>query len=183
MPSLLRRLAGLLALMAAASPLAWAQPTDGAAFPPDRIAQGTAYFVYTEPGAPMVEVLLIRSPGGSGLYRVAEETTLTEFLALSGGTALPREETDRVIRTSTIRLLRPDGSGSMRVAYEAAPEQLLREPGRHPALLTGDIVEIVTETTEKPDRVTFLEGLDIAARVAGVVSLIVILATQIGRTN
>lgn len=179
MSSTLPRLAGLVVLAALLSPLGWAQPTDGDAFPQDRIAQGTAYFVFTEPGAPMVEVLLIRAAGSSGLYRVAEETTLTEFLALSGGTAPPDEETERVIRTSSIRLLRPDGSGGMQVVYEAAPSQLLREPGRHPALLSGDIVEIVTETTEKPDRFTFLDALDVAARVAGAASFVILLISQL----
>ena len=140
---------------------------------PDRVAQGTSYFVFTEPGAPTIEVVMVRL-GGAGLYRIAEGTTLTEFLALSGGTAPPAENTRQVVRTSTIRVLRTTGPARQTI-YEATPEQLLREPGQHPALQDGDLIEVVSSVEEVPERFTFLDALDVATRVASVASLVILL--------
>lgn len=158
-------------------PTALAQPTPLPGLP-DRVAQGTSYSVYTEPGAPTIEVIVVRL-GGAGLYRVAETTTLTELLALSGGTAPPPTSNDEIIQTSAIRVLRTAGP-TRQTIYEATPEQLLREPGQHPALIDGDVVEVVTNVERVPDRVTFNDVLDVTTRVASVVSL-VLLIIQVAR--
>lgn len=103
-------------------------------------AQGTAFRVYTVPGALNIQVLLV-GPAGTGIYTVAEETTLTELLALSGGAA-GAVETPTSTRDVTIRLLRSQGEGVRAVVYEAPLEQVLLESEVQPQLLTGDIVEV-----------------------------------------
>lgn len=144
---------------------------------PDVISQGTSYFVFTEPGAPTIEVLLVTDGGRAGIFRLAEETTLTEFIALAGSAGPPSEETRQVIRTTTIRVLRLEG-GLRRPVYEATPQQLIREPGQHPTLQDGDIVEIDTEVEEVDPPFTFLQGLDVAARVASLASLVILLIVR-----
>lgn len=144
---------------------------------PDRVVQGTSYHVFTEPGAPTIEVVMVRL-GSGGLYRIAEGTTLTELLALSGGTAPPSQETQQIIRTSAIRVLRTTGS-TRQTIYEATPEQLIREPGQHPLLADGDLVEVVSTVEERPNRFTFRDGLEVATRIASVVSLILLLSRRI----
>jgi hypothetical protein len=127
-----------------------------------------------------MEIVLVQTGARAGIYRVAEGTTLTDFLALAG-TAPPRsdtvvEPTRETTQTTTVRVLRSDGT-TRQTIYEATPDQLLREPGRHPDLATGDLVEIVTEVDSRqiPDRFTLLDGLDIAARVASFASLVILL--------
>lgn len=168
------RLLLLTALLGGAT--AAAQPTTPA-LPPDRVASGTAYHVYTEPGAPTMEIVLVRL-GSGGLYRLAVGTTLTEFLALSGGTAPPTETTERTIRTSAVRVLR-DAGGTRTVIYEASPEQVIREPGRHPVLADGDIVEVVSTVEERPRRTTFSERLGVVTSITSVVSLIFLIVNSV----
>lgn len=143
----------------------------GAASPPDDVrASGTAYFVFSELGAPTVEVIAVGEGGRSGIYRLQEGTTLTEFLALSGG-GVSSSETDRQIVEAFVRVLRRQG-GERAVIYEATVEQAIREPDLHPEFQDGDIVEtdVTYETLAEP--FTWRDGLEITSRVASLVLLV-----------
>ena len=177
-PPLAPRAALLVVLLAAlAAPPAAAQPVFG-----DPVAQGTAFFSYAEPGAPLFEVVLIGEGIRSGIYRFQEGTSLTQVLALAGGVAASDSTVgarQQVVSTSRVRVLRPDGGGDVRVIYEATASALVREAARHPALRTGDVIESDVETVvyEEAEPFTFRDGIEIAARVASLVSVVLLLAT------
>lgn len=179
-PRLLVRRLSCLAVLATVGIAAGAIAQPAPAYPSDVVNQGAAYFVFTEPGAPTVEVVLVQTGSRAGIYRVAEGTTLTDFLALAG-VAPPRSSVVRdgdreTIQTTTVRVLRDTG-GTRTVIYEADPDRFLREPAQHPELLDGDVVqtEVDIQYRELPDRFTLAEGLDIAARVASFASLVILL--------
>ena len=173
--TLARRAAPFVALLAAlAAPPALAQVLG------EPEAQGTAFYRFAEPGAPLFEVVLIGEGIRSGIYRFQEGTTLTEVLALAGGvtasdsTAGARQQ---VVSTSRVRVLRPSSGGDVRVVYEATVETLVREPARHPTLQTGDVVEADVEFVvyEEDEPFTFRDGVEIAARVASLLSVVLLL--------
>ena len=143
------------------------------------IQQGTAFATFLEPGAPTVDVLLVNLGGGpSSLFRVGENTTLTQVLALSGAVQ-GTEENERFIIRSTINLLRDDGSGRLSVIYTAAPEEIFREPGQHPQLRTGDVIEIDNTYERVPQKLTFREGVQITASILSLVSTVVLIAIRL----
>lgn len=156
-----------------------AQPTPDSAFISGPEARGTAYFVFAEPGAPTFEVVFLGAGTRNGIYRFQEGTTFVQALALAGGTATS-DSTDARVVTSTVRLLRDSGDGSQ-VVYSGTPERLLRDRARLPALQDGDVIEteVTTVVTLPPKpKFTFLDGLDIVARVASVASIVLLLATR-----
>ncbi len=165
--------AALAALPSAAQPV---PATTG--LPMDVLNQGGSYIVFTEPGAPNIDVFVLQQAGRSGIFRVAEGTTLTELLVLTGGSNVRSEVTRQFVQTAVVRVLRGDGGGARTAIYEASPEQMLREPGRHPRLQTGDVVEteVVVEEVRRP--VTFIQVVDTAARVASLVTLVFLLSRQ-----
>lgn len=167
-----------LALGLALTTSSVAQPTGAPSPTPDVISQGTAFYVYTEPGAPTIEVLLVQPGGRAGIFRVSEETTLTEFISLAGSTGPANLETRERIQTTTIRVLRLEGAVRQPV-YEATLERLVREPGQHPNLQDGDVVEVETTVEEVDPPFTFTDALDVSARVASVVSLVILLIAQL----
>jgi len=127
----------------------------------DVIQQGAAFKMFAEPGAPTLDVIIAEIGGAAALYRVGENTTLSEIMVLSGQVS-GRQESDRLITESTINVLRGNGQGGRDVIYAAAPEVLFREPGRHPQLLTGDVIEINNTYERRNPRITLREGLQIA---------------------
>ena len=170
------RFSAILALVLSASPT-WAQTPY---YNPDIevVQQAAAFSVFAEPGAPTIDVMLVNLGGSSALFRVGEETTLTQMLALSGGIA-GTEENDRVIIRQTVSVLRDDGNGGRSVVYSAEPEQLFREPGRHPQLRSGDVVEIDSTYETVRERLTVREGIQIVASIASLVSTIILIAIRI----
>lgn len=173
-PLRLARLAAL-ALVFALPLSVGAQPVFGTYNPDiDMIREGVAFRMYAEPGAPTIDVIVAELDGPAAYYRVGEETTLTEILALSGNYAGDRES-ERQLTTSSISVLRGNGAGGREVIYSASGAELLREPGRHPQLLDGDIVEI-QRTYERVNRITLREGLQIAtsslALLVGILNLL-----------
>ena len=163
------RLASLAALVAfAAAPLS-AQP----GLVNELIQQGTAYYVFVEEGAPSVEVYVLGIGTQNGVYRLQRGVSLTEALALAGGTART-DTTERQIATATVGVLRTQGA-TRRAIYRATAEQMLLEPELHPELQTGDIIETQVTYRDRPDPFTFRDGLELAGRVASVVSLFVLL--------
>ena len=140
-------------------------------------SRGTSYFVFAEEGAPTIEVLFLGQGTRNGIYRLQEGTTLVDAIALAGGTARS-DSTERQIRTAFVRVLRDEGSGT-RVIYESTPERLPLERSRHPRLQTDDIVEtqVTYEVVDEP--FTFLDGLQIASRVASLVSVILLLTRRL----
>ncbi len=170
-------LAAAALILSATAPSA--QPTPESAFISGPEARGTAYFVFAEPGAPTFEVVFLGAGTRNGIYRFQEGTTFVQALALAGGTATSDSTELRVV-TSTVRLLRDSGTGSQ-VVYAGTPERLLRDRARLPALQDGDVIEteVTTEIIPPPkEKFTFLNGLDLVARVASVVSVVLFLVSR-----
>lgn len=138
---------------------------------------GTSYFIFAEPGAPTIEVTVVGEGVRSGIYRLQEGTTLTQLIALSGGVPTS-EETERQIVRALIRVLR-EQSGTRSVIYEATTEQAIRQPGTQPPFLDGDLVEMDVEYEELGRGVTVLDVLQIAGRVASLISAAILLYTRI----
>lgn len=164
MPRALWLAAALLAPLAVS-----AQPIS----PTEVISAGTSYFIYTEPGAPTIQVTVVGEGTRSGLYVVQTGTTLTELLALAGGTPRSSEDARQIIR-STVSVLREEGGRRVPV-YQADAEALVREPAAHPDLTSGDVIDVDVEYEEVEQPFTFREGLEIASRIASLASLLLIL--------
>lgn len=139
--------------------------------PSDLQTSGTAYFIYTEPGAPTIEVLMAGEGARSGIYRIQEGTSLTELLVLSGGIPTS-EETERQVVEAFVRVLRVTSGDGRTVVYEATTEQALREPQRHPDLQSGDLIELDVTYEELGEPFTLRDGIEIASRVASITLLI-----------
>ena len=147
------------------------------AFPTEPEARGTAYFTYAEPGAPTIEVVFLGEGTRSGIYRLQEGTSLVSAVALAGGTARS-DSTERAIVTSRIRVLREIG-GATQLIYEVTPERLPLERDRQPQLQTGDVIETQVTFEEVKEPFTLLDGLELAGRVASLVSAVILLATRL----
>lgn len=141
------------------------------------IQQGTSYYVFVEEGTPSVEVYLLGDGTRNGVYRLQRDVSLTEALALAGGTARS-DTTERQISTATVRVLRMQGA-SRRPIYEAVAEQMLLEPELHPDLQTGDVIETQVTYEDRPEPFTFRDGLELTARIASVVSAVLLLTFRL----
>ena len=173
------RIAAALVLLCLASASSGQQPVGGFYNPEiDIVQQGAAFLAFVEPGAPTIDISVVNLGGTSALFRVGEEVTLTQVLALSGSVA-GTEENERFIIRSTVNVLRGDGQGGRTVIYSAAPDQLFREPGNHPQLQTGDVVEIDNTYERLPERITFREGLQIASSILSLAGTIILLAVRL----
>ena len=137
------------------------------------IARGTSYNIFAEPGAPTIELVVLGSGIRNGVYRIQRGISLVETLALMGGTAAS-DSTDRTVTRAFIRVLRNEG-GQLQPIYEATTDQLLREVSRHPVLMNGDVIESEIEYETIPEKTTVLEVLQIASRVASLVSAAILL--------
>ena len=165
-------LAGVVGVFVATASSAQTAP----AFSTEPEARGTSYFVFAEPGAPTIEVVFLGAGVRSGIYRLQEGTSLVNAIALAGGT--PRSDsTARQIVTAHIRVLRNVG-GTTQLIYEVTPERLPLDRGRQPALQTGDVIETQVEYEEVAEPFTFRDGLEIAGRVASLVSAVILLVTR-----
>lgn len=175
----LSRTVAALVLIALSSTSSAQQPI-GSVYNPqiDIVQQGAAFLAFIEPGAPTIDVSVVNIGGSSALFRVGEETTLTQVLALSGSVA-GTQENERFVIRSTVSVLRDDGRGGRTVIYSAAPDQLFREPGRHPQLQTGDVVEIDNTYERLPTRLTLREGIQLAASVLSLISTIILISIRL----
>lgn len=160
------------AVAAVLAPAASAQ--EGAVLPGEVDARGTAYYVFAEPGAPTVRIVMVGEGIRNGVYRLETGTTLVQAIALAGGTARS-DSTEQAIRTTTVSVLRDEG-GARRVIYRAPADRVFLEPERHPALQTGDVVNVSIEFEAVRKRVTALRVLEVAGRVASLVSLVYLVA-------
>ncbi len=161
------------AVAAALAPAASAQdPT--AVLPGEVDARGTAYYVFTEPGAPTVRVVMVGEGVRNGVYRLETGTTLVQALALAGGTTRS-DSTEQAIRTTTVSVLRDEG-GARRLIYRAPADRVFLEPEQHPALQTGDVINVNVEYEAVRKRVTVLQVFEVAGRVASLVSLVYLVA-------
>ncbi len=140
-------------------------------------SRGTSYFLFAEPGAPTIEVLMLGEGTRNGIYRLQDGTSMVDAIALAGGTARS-DSTERQIRTATVRLLRNVG-GSTQVIYQVTPERLPLERDIQPSLQTGDVIEteVAYEVVKPP--FTFRDGLEIAGRVASLVSAVILLTQRL----
>ena len=135
--------------------------------------QGTSYYQFVEEGAPSVEIYVFGAGTRNGWYRLQRGVSLTQALALAGGTA-QTDSTRGAISTAFVRVLRTQGA-TRRVIYEATAERYLREPEIHPALETGDVIETQVTYEEVREPFTFRDGIEVAARLASLVSLVLLL--------
>ena len=172
------RLAAPLALFVALAAAPSAQPVP-AGFGDDLIQQGVAYYTFVEAGAPSVEVYVLGAGTRNGVYRLQRGVSLTEALALAGGTART-DSTQRSISTSFVRVLRMQGA-TRRPIYTATAERLFREPELHPDLETGDVIETEVTYEEIPEPFTFQDGLELAGRIASLVSVFLLLYLRLDR--
>ena len=163
------RLAPLAALVALA-----AAPSAQPGLVNELIQRGVAYFVFVEEGTPSVEVYVLGEGTQNGVYRLQRGISLTEALALAGGTARS-DTTERTISTATVRVLRMQGA-TRRPIYQALSEQLFLEPELHPELQTGDVIESRVTYQDRPQPFTFRDGLELTARIASVISVVLLLA-------
>lgn len=170
------RLLLLAAFLVAIATASAAQPV---AFRGDLVQQGVSYFTFVEEAAPSIEIYVVGEGTRNGVYRLQEGITLTETLALAGGTARS-DSTERAISTSTVRVLRLQGASRIPI-YEALAEQLFREPELHPNLQTGDVIETQVTYEEVPEPFTFRDGLEIAGRIASLVSVFLLLYLRLDR--
>lgn len=141
--------------------------------PSEVVSSGTAYFIFTEPGAPTVKISVVGEGTRSGIYVLQDGTTLTELVALAGGTPASTETELQIVR-AFVRVLRVQGGARVPV-YEATVEALVREPAAHPDLQDGDVVEVDLEYEEVDQPFTLQEGLDVASRIASIASVVILL--------
>ncbi len=158
--------AGVLLLVLALAHAPAAQVDSGSIGVP--VSQGTSYFVFAEPGAPTVELVVLGDGIRNGIYRIQQGTSLIETLALMGGTARS-DSTDRAVVTATVRVLRDSGAG-LRPVYESPTYDLLANVSQHPELVTGDVIESRVDTEELSEPFTFAEGLQIASRITSLLT-------------
>jgi hypothetical protein len=169
----------LVAAALSAAPAA-AQPADslglryGAVEERQTNAQG--YYFFVLPGEPTKQVSVWGTVRLPGVYVVSADADLSEVLSLAGGpllSAIP----DRTQRDVTIRVYHTEGAARS-LAYEAPLAQMVREPGAHPALRSGDVIEVETRDTRLRDYRDTLAIVASIGTVAVVVLQIVSLATR-----
>jgi hypothetical protein len=165
-------------LLAASAPAA--QPADslglryGAVEERQTNAQG--YFFFVLPGEPTKQVSVWGTVRLPGVYVVSADADLSEVLSLSGGPLLGNIP-DRTRRDVTVRVYNTRGA-TRTLAYEAPLAQMVREPGAHPALRTGDVIEVETRDTRLRDYRDTLAILGSLGTVAVVVLQIVALSVR-----
>jgi len=152
MPDVAWRLLVVLCLAAGLAPVTLAQATDdGARFGAveDRQTNAPGYYFHVLPGEATKEIAVWGTVRQPGTYVVGAAASLGDVLSLAGGPLITPLQ-DRTERTVTVRVFRFDGA-SRGLAYEAPLEQMVREPAAHPALRSGDIVEVETRETRGRD--------------------------------
>ncbi len=127
-------------------------------------ASGVSYHTYARPGEATVQILVLGDVP-SGIYEIAAETRLDEFLALMGGAG---DTSPGVTRKVSVRLLR-DGGAGREVLYKAPMDDVLLYPDRHPDLLDGDILDIEVKQRE---RFGWRDGLQILTSATSLIILI-----------
>jgi len=142
-----------------------AVPASAQRNPTDVISQGTAYYVFAEPGEATMEILVL-GDASAGVYVVGENINLSKFLALVGGAGQERTSPDVEVN-KTFRLLREEG-GQRAVVYEAPLEELLRNPADYPSLRGGDVFTVETEVRR---RFRLRETLSIVSSLASLTLL------------
>lgn len=106
-------------------------------------ADGTSYHVFARSGEPTIQVFVFGTVGATGIFQIGIDTDLGQLLAMTGGVSTgPKVAGER--HQVTIRLLRRQG-GERTAVYEEPLERMLRNPGAHPDLQDGDVLEVNTE--------------------------------------
>lgn len=174
------RLAPLAALLLLAAAAPAAQPADslglryGAVEERQTNAQGYFYFVL--PGEPTKQVSVWGTVRLPGVYVVSGDADLSEVLSLAGGPLLPIIA-DRNERQVTVRVYNTQGTART-LAYEAPLEQMVREPGAHPALRTGDVIEVETRDIRPRDFRDVLPIIGTLGSLTAVVLQVIYLTTR-----
>lgn len=150
---------GLLALLVA-------PPAQAQSFGGQVEASGVPYHVFTRPGEPTIEVMVMGS-GSAGIYKIGIETNLGELLALTSGGALSSESARQ--RTNvTIRLYRTE-EGARTVIYEEEMEDALAAPSAYPDLQDGDVLVVETRVRE---RFGWRDGLRVLTSLSSLILLV-----------
>jgi protein involved in polysaccharide export with SLBB domain len=124
-----------------------------------------------------VRVTVLGEQTRNGIYVLEDGTTLTELLALAGGTARSSETELEVVR-ATVRVLRLQGGQRVPI-YVADAEELVLEPSAHPDLQDGDLIDVDVELERRDPPFTFRDGVEVASRVASLISVAILLVTRL----
>lgn len=127
--------------------------------------EGMAFNRFVRPGEATIQLWVI-SDTRSGLYEVGESVSLGELVVLTG--TGPGMTTARERRRTDVKVYR--GQGSTRdLVYDATLEEMVQEPGRYPALQSGDVVMMETHTSQ---RFQWRDALTIVSAVSTSILLI-----------
>lgn len=102
-------------------------------------AQAPGYFFFARPGDPVVSVTAVGAIGANGRFVLSQGTTVTDLLALAGGTT-----PDRAGRAS-VRLYRDGGR-----VLDTDARALYGEDAASLVLRDGDVVEVVGLVSSVP---------------------------------
>lgn len=91
---------------------------------------------------PVARITVWGAVNAPGLYEVGEDYAIDDVLSLAGGPTL-RPLPSNVRRTVTITLYRAQGTAES--VYSATLEEFVRNPGDHPELQDGDVIEVETQ--------------------------------------
>lgn len=130
----------------------------------DFITSGTSYHVFVEPGEATVQVQVLGSVGGPGLYEIGVGTDLGRLLALTGGLQFISENPN-IRRSVEVRVYRLQ-DGRRTVIYEAPYEEVLQEPAQYPTLRDEDVIVIEATTRQ---RFTWRNAIGVVGSIAGIV--------------
>lgn len=131
-------------------------------------ASGTSYNIFAKEGEATVEILVLGSLAGSGIYVVGADVELDELMALMGGTLFA--EASDTETTVTVRLFR-EKAGKRELIYESKMEDMLTSPGLYPSLQDEDLVT-VESVTKVRRRVTIFEAVGLLSTIATLVTVI-----------
>lgn len=129
--------------------------------------ESTGVRVFASPGEATVQVLVLNSMGGSGVFEVGLDTKIDELLVASGMTLTAQSTEER--RLVTVRLYREEGR-QRTLVYEEPLETMLTEPVNHPRFEEGDV--LVVETVIKKKAFTWREGLSLLTSASSILLLV-----------
>ena len=102
---------------------------------------GVSYHKYFSAGELTLQVFLISSAGGTGIYEIGTDTRLMELVTLAG--FAPHARSSGTTRRIDISVIRPRLGNEP--IYKSRIEDFVLEPERHPALEEGDVVMVDSE--------------------------------------
>lgn len=103
-------------------------------------AIGTSYHKFVRSGEASIEVLVLSSTEGSGIYEVSQGLRLDQLLALIGGSSLGVSSPQQRGKVR-VRLFR-EQVGLRSLVYESEVKRMLVNEAENPVLQHGDVLAI-----------------------------------------